>query len=420
MTDPIMPDIPADVLAGSRRYGGLTKNLWRLAFVVGIGQFSISIWYWQFGVFMATIIEPWQMGLTFSAGTFAHIVGSFVCGIVSDFIGRRKTLVVGYIPMVVGGLMLYFFPIWPLFPLSNFTLSFGWSFVVLISRAGAADQIAIDEGKDSARTFAMVLLPAFLVDGISPFIASALLYSGYEARILLLLGGLGAAFALVITYGILRETLDTEIQKKARAGPKIAIRGLGTDFWKVTVGFLGLYFATGLAFPYLGNLVVDDWGINLWDYGISWGISSLCIAIITFYAGTYADKKIRTASIIGALGYVSIIFGFGVFEGIFILYFLMIIWSPFVVFWIGSERTLIVSEVSEEKKGRALGTFSFIMSMFSVLASNIGAWIWTFSGSLRYLFVFSGFLGLTFIVILGLVLKNIGNYEKQEISTSPE
>ncbi|MDF1539501.1 MAG: hypothetical protein P1Q69_11430, partial [Candidatus Thorarchaeota archaeon] len=89
---------------------GLTNNLWRLALVVGVGQFSVSIWSWQFGIFLETIIEPWQMGLTFTASSIAGLIGVPLSGYVSDFIGRRRTLITAYIPMALGLILLFSFP----------------------------------------------------------------------------------------------------------------------------------------------------------------------------------------------------------------------------------------------------------------------------------------------------------------------
>ncbi|MDF1537847.1 MAG: hypothetical protein P1Q69_02985 [Candidatus Thorarchaeota archaeon] len=75
---------------------GLSQNLWRLAIVMAISQFSIGLWKWEFSIFLRTLIEPWQMGLVFSSGTFAGIVGGLASGMIADRIGRRKTLALSF------------------------------------------------------------------------------------------------------------------------------------------------------------------------------------------------------------------------------------------------------------------------------------------------------------------------------------
>ncbi|MHA2380905.1 MAG: hypothetical protein ACXADS_16670, partial [Candidatus Thorarchaeota archaeon] len=81
-------------------------------------------------------------------------------------------MVFSFIPMMVGLLSLAFFPLWPLIPLEYGVLQFGWSFILIITRAVPADEIAADGGKDAARRFTMVLAPAFLVDGLSPMLGA--------------------------------------------------------------------------------------------------------------------------------------------------------------------------------------------------------------------------------------------------------
>ena len=128
------------------------------------------------------------MGLTFTASSIAGLIGVPLSGYISDFIGRKKTLLIAYIPMAVGLTLLFSYPVWPFLPFFYGLAQFGWSFVVIMAKAAPADQISKDRGKDAAKTFSMVLLPAFFVDGLSPLIASILLLTGYPQRNLLLIG----------------------------------------------------------------------------------------------------------------------------------------------------------------------------------------------------------------------------------------
>jgi len=107
-----LPDRLPDVIP-DRKIAGLTTNLWRLALVIGVGQFSMSVWSWQFGIFIETLIEPWQMGLTFTASSIAGILGVPLSGYVSDFIGRRKTLLIAYIPMAIGLFLTFLILLYP-------------------------------------------------------------------------------------------------------------------------------------------------------------------------------------------------------------------------------------------------------------------------------------------------------------------
>lgn len=390
-----------------RRIAGLPLNLWRLAIVIGIAQFSMSIWTWQFGIFIAEIVEPWQMGLTFSLGTAAAIIGLPASGIVADMIGRRRTFAVALIPMSVGLICQYILPIWPLIPIFYGVISFGWSFVIITARAAPADQLVEDAGKDSAKVFTMMLFPALAVDGISPMLAAIMLSLGFEARFLLLIGGIGAVIAFISVFLFVRETLREDIQLAARKGPTLNFRQFGTNFWKLAAGLLVHYFAFNLAFPYLGNLAVDEWNISSSLYGFTWSASSLTTAGLILLIGGLADKKLKLGLITALLGNSVIMLLLYSQTGFISLLLIMILWSVPLVLWIGAENSLIVEGVSEEMKGRAMSTFRVMMTSSGLIAANVGAWIWSTTNSLRFLWLIAGIVSVVSLLTVAVALKSI-------------
>lgn len=387
---------------------GLSDNLWRLALVVGVAQFSWSIWGWLFGIFLETIIEPWQMALTFSAGTLAMIVGLPVSGYIADMVGRKRTMVFSFIPLSIGLLMLALVPVWPLLPLAYGLASFGWSFILIISRAVPADEIAADGGKNAARRFTMVLLPAFLVDGLSPALASGFLIVGMTAKELLLMGAGGAIAAMIATMLFVKESLSVDIRNSAREGTKVPFRNLGRNFWILAAGMLPFMFAFNMALPYFGNLCVGEWGIDAVTFGFTWSAFSLTSVLLMHAASGWTDRSVRGALLLGIVANALILIAFGLGSGVLMLFLFNILWAVPVMFWIGAERALVVSEVSNEMKGRALGFYSVLMSSTSLLAAPFGAYVWTTTGSLRVLWVLAGVLGLDFAILLALALWVIG------------
>jgi MFS family permease len=379
---------------------GLSGNLWRLAAVTGVAQFCMSLWAWQFGIFLAGVVEKWQIGLTFSIGTFAMIVGYGVSGTVADFIGRKNAMIFSFIPMFAGLLALRFLPIWPLIPLEYGVTSFGWAFVVIMSRAMPADEIAQTDGQNSARIFNMTLLPAFLVDGISPIIAAILLDLGYVAGDLHLLAALGALVAIIATSRIVRESLGKDMMQKAQAGPIITIRGLGRNFWVFTGGMLGFVFIGNFAFPYLGNLVVGEWGLSQSTYGFAWAAYSFTSVILMYNVSSLTDKNVRVTLVFAIWGTAVIIGLFALGSGVLELIILNIIWAVPLVIWTGAENSLAVNGVTNEMKGRALGTYQFMMSATRLFGSFVGAILWDYFGSLRTVFSIASIGGL--IIVIGL------------------
>ncbi len=404
------PEAAESVLkkTGQRSILGLSDNLWRLALVVGVAQFSWSIWGWLFGIFLETIVEPWQMALTFSAGTIAMIIGLPISGYIADMVGRKRTMVFSFIPLSIGILMLALIPIWPLLPLAYGLASFGWSFVLIISKAVPADEIAADGGRNAARRFTMILLPAFLVDGLSPAIASGFLIVGFTAKELLLMGAGGAIVAMFATIFFVKESLSVDIRNSAREGTKIPFRNLGRTFWILAAGMLPFMFVFNMALPYFGNLCVGEWGIDPATFGLTWSAFSLTSVLLMYAASGWTDRSVRGALLIGIVANALILIAFGVGSGVLMLFLFNILWAVPVMFWIGAERALVVSEISNEMKGRALGFYSVLMSSTSLLAAPFGAYVWTTTGSLRVLWVLAGVLGLDFAILLALALWLIG------------
>ena len=387
---------------------GLSGNLQRLAVVTGIAQFAMSVWAWQFGIFLeGNVNQLWQIGITFSIGTFAMIVGYMVSGTLADYVGRKNTMVLGFVPMFVGLIALRLFPVWPYIPLEYGTIQIGWAFILIMTSAIPADEIAQTTGENAARTFNMVLLPAFLIDGTSPIVAGLLLNAGYVARDLHLLAAIGAIVAMVATYMGVSESLGSDLIEKAKSGPMIALRGLGRNFWIFVSGMFGFVFVMNFAFPYMGNLVVNEWGVSESWYAIAWGAWSFTCVILMYGVGSATDRNIRFA-MIAALFSTAVIVGlFAYGNNLLDLIILNILLAAPIVVWSGAEKTLAVNGVSNEMKGRALGTFQFLMSSTRLVGQFIGALLWEHFGSLRTVYGISSIAGMILVVVLTYALMTL-------------
>ncbi len=397
---------------------GLSGNLRRLALVTGIAQFSMSVWVWQFGIFLeASINHLWQIGLTFSIGTFAMIVGYAISGTIADYIGRKNAMIFAFIPMFAGLITLRFFPVWPLIPLEYASIQLGWAFIIIMTSAMPADEIAQTSGTNAARTFNMVLLPAFLVDGMSPVIAGFLLNAGYVAGDLHLLAAIGALVAMIATHRVVRESLGQAVIEKARAGSFVVLRGLGRNFWIFAAGMFGFVFVMNFAFPYLGNLVVNEWGVNESMYAFAWGAWSITCVILMYSIGTATDRNIRVALVVGTFSTAAIVGLYSFGSTVLDLIILNILLAAPIVIWSGAEKTLAINGVSNEMKGRALGTFQFMMSSTRLFGQFIGALLWDHFGSLRTVYGISSIAGMFLVVGLAYALRSLKLEYKGESPT---
>jgi MFS family permease len=403
--------IDSDVMTESsstRTILGLKPNLWRLAIIVGLAQTSMSIWSWQFTIFLEGIILPWQMGITLSTAMVASLIGYLTSGYISDYLGRKRTLILAFIPMTIGLYIFSLFPVWPLIPLEVAVVQFGWSFVIIISRAFPADIIASEKAKDPARKFMMVLLPAFAMDGISPIIGANLLSIGLQPTDLYMIAAIVALISLVVSSRFIRESLSDDTIKQAKIGPKITFRNLGNNFWFMVAGMFGFTFFFNTALPYWGNLVVGEYaGVDIVTFGYVYSSFSLTSAIMMYFSSHLADRNLKKALLGAVLSNALVMFLFGVFTGIIELFILTIIWSIPVSIWIGAERSLVVEGVNDTMKGRALGTYQFLMTSAGVFASPLGAFLWEFTGSWRTVYIFCGIESLAASGLLYLALENV-------------
>lgn len=392
----LLPSGSASDVIETRRHEilGLNGKLWRLALVAGIAQLSVSIWTWQFAIFLDTFLTPWDIGLTFTIGTLAALVGYPISGAMADYFGRKKTMIFAFVPLCLGLFMLFILPTWPFVVVSYGLTQFGWSFIIIISRAMPADEIAKEHLPDSTKKFTMVLMPAFLMDGISPILAVFLIQSGASLNYLLLIGAVAGLFALLLTILFVQETLHPETKRKAQLESKISVRKLGQKFWYFTGGMVGYYLAWGLAIPYLGPLSVDEWGIDISTYGLTWSVFSLSTVILMYSLSSFADRGRRRALIVGLIVNAIIMILFGIGSGVLTMFALNILWAGPIVIWIGVERSLAIDGVVEQFKGRALGTYQLITSVTGLIATPVGALIWEFTSSLRFLWIISGLLAL--------------------------
>ncbi|MFW9847256.1 MAG: MFS transporter [Candidatus Thorarchaeota archaeon] len=384
---------------------GLSNNLWRLAIVVGIAQFTISIWNWEFSIFLETFLEPWQMGLTFSISTIASLTGYFLSGAIADRIGRKRTLMFAFLPSAFGLILLVNYPFWPLIPIEYASMMFGWSFIIIMSRAIPADEIQKTGGHNAARRFTMVLLPAFIVDGVSPAVGATMLNFGLAPRDLHLSAAAGTIIAFMAAFFLIQESLGGEIIERTKRGPLISFRRLGSNFWKLSVGMFAFIFFFNSALAYYGNLIVGEWGLDETTFGYAWSGFSIATVLLMHTISGLVDRDLKKSLFFAILGNGIIISFFAIASGAWTLFILNFIWAVPVVMWIGAERTLVVQDVDEENKGRALGTYQFISSSTNLVAAPFAAYVWTVTGSLRTVWTISGIGGIVSALFLGGALK---------------
>lgn len=389
---------------------GLNSVLWRLASVVGVAQFGWSIWYWQFSVFLAENVDEWEIGIVLASGTVATLMGYPISGTLSDLIGRKKTMLLSFIPISAGLALLAMKPEWPLVVFEYALAAFGWSFVMVVERAMAADVVIEDKGQDSARTFSMIIAPAIFVDGLAPLVASGLLVGGFTQGMLIYIGAATSLLALLIAPLVLRETLTEQTLNRARAGSKVPVRSFGLNYWKIILGMAGFYFTSGMTLSYFGNLFVDEWYLDLPTFGLAWTAFSFTQALLTYTVSGLADRNLRASLFLAVFGNWFLIGVCGVGGGITLAFAVNIAWAPLMILWMGAENSIIAANVAEEAQGRAMGVYSLLLNSLNIIAAPLGAMLWVSTGSLRSVFIIATIAGAPLLLILGLILRGIATH----------
>jgi MFS family permease len=379
---------------------------------MAFSQLSISIWSWQFSIFLEGFLEPWQMGIIFSTATFLGVLAGYFTGFIGDLLGRRWSVAIGFIPVAVGLTLLSFIPFWPLVIMQYGLVWFGMMSVRITGSAIPADEVSAEGNQNPARKLMVVMMPLWFFDALGPLTGSFLLSLGYQSDTLHRIGAIVAIFAFFSAILLIKESLSSDIIDKARQGPKVSFRQLGREFWLMVVGMVGFSFAWNLSIRYIGNLSVGPWGVDEITYGLTWTAFSLMSALIMYPASKLADKNLRGTLLAAVIGNGLVFLWFAYGSGAPMLYLLNIVWAIPFVLWNGSEKGILVLCVSDEVKGRALGTYRSIMAGTGILGQVIGATIWELSDNIRLVWQTAGIWMLMTSVVLFFILRQISTSEK--------
>ncbi|MFW9805914.1 MAG: hypothetical protein ACFFFK_04235, partial [Candidatus Thorarchaeota archaeon] len=120
-----------------------------------------------------------------------------------------------------------------------------------------------------------------------------------------------------------------------------------------------------------------------------------------------ADRNLKATLIAGVGGNAAIFFWFSQGSGVVMMYVINFVWAIPFVLWTGSIKSIIVLVVSEEVKGRALGTYDLLMGIVGVGAQLFGATLWELSGSLRVTYAVAGIVAMGTAILISILLRYI-------------
>ncbi|MHA1653890.1 MAG: MFS transporter [Candidatus Thorarchaeota archaeon] len=386
---------------------GLSHQLWRYALVLGAAQLAMSLWFWQFSIHLESIIEPWQIGLTVSTGTLALLIAYSFCGALSDILGRKRTIILALVPMIIGLVSLYLLPFWPLLPAAYGVFMLGRGMMIVMSRAIPADEIAATSNTDPVKKFAMMLVSSYVSESIGPLAGGWLLAQGFSHEDLYLLGAAIAALTLALAQVAVRESLASGLRTEARQSSKAALREFGPTFWLMAGGMAGIYFAFKMAAPYFGNLSVGEWNMDIHIYAAAWSLYSAMCVLLSYVTSGLADRSRRLSLFAALSGNAVLMAFFSIGSGTSLMFVLIAAWAAPQVVWVSAESSLVTDGVPSHRKGNALSIYRLMMVSTGLVASYVGALIWTITGSLRFLYFLSSSITACLLVLLAVAMSKM-------------
>ena len=315
-------------------------------------------------VFVVGIIEGVAEG---SASIFKTLFGYW-----SDKIGRRKIFVVGgYSASAIAKVIIAFAASWPVVFLGRFTDRFGKGL-----RTGARDALLLDASSDHNKGLIFGFHRSMDSAGavVGPLIGFLLLSNFNEnIRLILYAAAVPSFFALLFLIFI-----------------KDARQKITTTKTKLTLSLSGLpsqfkFFLLVLAVFTLGNssdtfliLRARGLGLTLELTILSYILYNLIYTLASTPAGQIADRiGTKKVFMVGLLIFAAVYLMFGFIDNKSLVWPLFAIYGFYIALTDGVSKALVGSLIKSEIAGTAYGVLQTVTSIFTLLASVIGGFLWS-------------------------------------------
>lgn len=284
-------------------------SLWLIIFLVGFPQISETIYtpsLPELTKFLSASDNDVQR--TLSIYFLGFSVGVFLWGILSDKIGRRKSMLYGIVLYVIGSLACYFSTDVYVLILSRFVQAVGASVGSNVTLTILRD---IYNDEERVGVFSKISAVLAFSPALGPVIGSFVAEFYGVSHVFLTLVIIGFV-ALVWSYFRLGETLDTK-QAPKKLNIRKALKTIKGDrlFW-VYGGLIGI--SNGVLFSYYGEAPFIF--IKLLDFEIiHYGLIGFVIALAIFLGAKSCKKlsaKLTSYKVLN-LGVVVILVGSGLF-----------------------------------------------------------------------------------------------------------
>ncbi|GAB3458464.1 multidrug effflux MFS transporter [Streptomonospora sediminis] len=342
-----------------------------------------------------------QIQLTLTAIMLGLSLGQLVIGPMSDALGRRGPLLVGFAVFTVVSLACALVPSAPVLVALRFVQGIAGASGAVIARAVVRDSF---EGDDAARFFSRLMLVTGLAPLLGPVLGAQLLRFWPWQMTFVLLGGLSLVSLVVVYFG-LPESLPASQRRPFRVKTLVStVLGLVRD-----VRFVGPTLTLGLAFGMMFTYVSSFSFVSQSQFGASEQTFALMFAINTvglmagtqvngFLIGRIETPRRLAAGLLGALCAVGVL-GVLAAVGVSGPYALVALTSVFFVmmfsvgFVMPNATTLAISSQPSAVAGTASALMGSLQFALGGGLSSLAGWTASGEASLVSMAVVMGSVG---------------------------
>lgn len=315
-------------------------------------------------VFVVGIIEGVAEG---SASIFKTLFGYW-----SDKIGKRKIFVVGgYSSSALAKVVIAISANWPTVFIGRFADRFGKGV-----RTGARDALLLDAASANNKGLIFGFHRSMDSAGavLGPLIGIFLLESFHEnLRLILYIAAIPSFFALLFLIFI-RDTAGKPGQPKLKLSLSIAGFPKELKFFFLVIAI----FTLGNSSDAFLILRARGLGLTLELTILAYVFYNLVYTLASTPAGQIADKiGTKKVFLTGVLIFVLVYTGFALTGDKFFIWPLFAIYGFYIALTDGISKALVGSLIKTEVAGTAYGVLQTVTSIFTLLASVIGGFLWS-------------------------------------------
>jgi MFS family permease len=383
----------------------LTRTIWILGLISLFNDTASEMLYPVMPVFLKSIgFSFFLIGVLEGLAEATAGLSKGYFGKQSDITGKRLPFVrLGYLLSAISKPMMaaFVYPLWIFF--SRTTDRFGKGL-----RTGARDAMLSDEAeaKNKGRVFGFHRSMDTIGAVLGPAIALVYLYYHPEHyKALFVLAFIPGILTILLTFFIKDKKIErTTLNKKNNLFTLFTYWKEGSKEYKTLVVGLLLFALVNSSDVFL-LLKIRESGLNDTWVIATYIFYNLIYALLAYPIGILADKLgLKKIFLAGLFVFAIVYIGFALNDNLVIFFVLFFLYSVYAAATEGISKAWISNIVARGETATAIGTYTGLQSLCSLVASSLTGFLWYQYGALL---TFSVTAGVTLVVIIYLGTLNV-------------